>query len=333
MRKWTTLVIPLACAAALACGCGLLPRGAATATPAPTATRPSPTAVPATATPIPPQPTVTNPPPPPTSPPEPITATPAATPGGKPTAAPRIILSEVSANAAVPGVLHVAGKAQVFEATLSIRLVDGSGEVIASGFAMASMGAPEWGDFSIDFFYPPPATATRVTVQAFEVSPKDGSPNSLVEASAVLVPAPELAGWQTFINDAYGFEVMFPATWSVNLGSVHPAPPLATKLSSYRERTPGEPLDAGQAEVWINVADAPSVAEMQLLEARGYQRNWLVVGGQQAVRYTAATPAHGVYDIVYTMSGQREYRMQLSAATHEFDALFALMLATFSVTP
>jgi hypothetical protein len=36
--------------------------------------------------------------------------------------------------------------------------------------------------------------------------------------------------------------------------------------------------------------------------------------------------------VVYTIGGQREFRIHLSAATHDFDALFALLLATFNVT-
>jgi hypothetical protein len=170
-----------------------------------------------------------------------------------------------------------------------------------------------------------------VTLQAYEPSPKDGSPNSLVERNIVLLPAPELASWKSFANPSYNSTVGYPATWYVNQGSVMPAPPVATKLSTYQVRTPGEPLGDDQAEIWITVSDVPSVAEMDDLRARGYKETAVVVGGRQGVRYTAAQPGHGVYEVVYTLSGPREYRLQLSAATHSFDSIFTLVLATFSI--
>jgi len=80
------------------------------------------------------------------------------------------------------------------------------------------------------------------------------------------------------------------------------------------------------------VSDVPSVAEMENLKQRGYKETAVVVGGRQGVRYTAAQPGHGVYDVVYTLSGRREYRIQLSAATHNFDWTFALVLGTFTVS-
>jgi hypothetical protein len=171
-----------------------------------------------------------------------------------------------------------------------------------------------------------------VTLQAYEPSPKDGSPNSLVETDIVLLPAPDLVAWKTFENPTYGFQVRYPPTWHLNVGSMMPAPPLATKLSTYEVRTPGQPLGDDQAEIWITVSDTPSVAEMDDLKARGYTETAVVVGGRQGVRYTAAQPGHGVYDVVYTLSGQHEYRLQLSAATHNFDSTLRLLLATFTVS-
>jgi len=228
--------------------------------------------------------------------------------------------------------VHVVGKAQVFEAMLAVTLVGPDDQVIATGYARASQGAPEWGDFAIDFYYPPPATAQQVTLQAYEPSPKDGSPNSLVETTVVLVPVPDLVAWKTFENPTHSFTVRYPPTWHLNQGSIMPAPPLATKFSTYQVRTPGEPLGEGEAEIWITVSDVPSVAEMENLKQKGYKETAVVVGGRQGVRYTATQPGHGVYDVVYTLSGRREYRIQISAATHNFDWTFALVLGTFTVS-
>jgi hypothetical protein len=340
MNKRLCLVALLSVSIGLFSACGLLPRGA-TAVPTPippTPTQSHPTAapaptteVPATATTVPAvvTPAAATATTEPTT--APATATPEGTPAPKPPPDVRIVLSEVSLTAASPGVVHVAGKAQVFEATLAVALVDASGQVIARGAAHASMGAPEWGDFAIDFYYPPPATAQQVTLQAYEPSPKDGSPNSLVEKTIVLQPVPDLASWKSFDNPTYHFTVGYPSDWYVNQGSVMPAPPRATKFSTYQVRAPGEPLGDDQAEIWITVSDVPSVAEMDNLKAKGYKETAVVVGGRQGVRYTAPQPGHGVSDVVYTLSGTHEYRLQLSAATHDFDSTFALVLATFSI--
>jgi len=336
MKKRLYLVALLSLSMALVSACGLIPgRSTATPTPVPpTPTQSRPTAGPAPATNAPPTatavpPTVT--PVAPTVTTAPATATPVGTAAPKPTAESRIVLSEVSVAEALPGVVHVAGKAQVFEAQLAVALVDTNNQVIASGSARASIGAPEWGDFAIDFYYPPPATAQQVTLQAYEPSPKDGSPNSLVEKNIVLLPVPDLVSWKSFENPTYHFAVRYPSTWYVNQSSMMPAPPLATKFSTYQVRTPGQPLGDDQAEIWITVAEVPSVAEMDDLKAKGYKETAVVVGGRQGVRYAAPQPGHGVYDVVYTLSGPREYRLQLSAATHNFDSTFALVLATFSV--
>jgi len=332
MKKHPCLVAVLCLSVALVSACGLKP-DPAEATPVPPTPSPSLTAPPATATLV--APTLTAVPPMPTAtiPPTaaPVTATPESTPVAKPTPESRIVLTQVTAAENTPGVLHVVGKAQVFEAMLAVSLVDEHDEVIAIGYARTSRGAPEWGDFAIDFYYSPPATAQQVTLQAYEPSPKDGSPNSLVEMPVVLVPMPDLATRETFENDTYGFQVQYPASWHVNRGSVMPAPPRATKLSTYQEHTPGQPLGDDEAEIWITVSDMPSVAEMDDLKQRGYTETAVVIGGRQGVRYTAAQPGHGVYAVVYTLSGRGEYRIQLSAATRSFDSTFALLLASLSI--
>jgi len=333
MKKRFYLIALLAAYMALVSACNV-PAEATPIPPTPTAAGPTaapptalaPTTAPAGPTATPAAPTVTAAP---TS--APATATPAGTPASKPTLEPRIVLSQVSASASSPGVLHVAGKAQVFEAMLAVSLVDEHDEVIATGFARASKGAPEWGEFAIDFYYTPPATAQLVTLQAYEPSPKDGSPNSLVETPVVLLPVPDLTAWKTFENPTYGFQLRYPPTWHVNQGSVMPAPPMATKLSTYQEQTPGQPLGEGEAEIWVTVSDTPSVAEMENLKQRGYTETAVVVGGRLGVRYTAPQPGHGVYDVIYTLSGKREYRIQLSAATHYFDATLCLLLASLSI--
>lgn len=300
-------------------------------TPAPTTTpTAAPPTVPPTSTPT-AKPTVA-----PTATPTlvPPTKTPVRTPTPKPTptAEPRVILTEVRAQASTPGIIHVAGRARVFEATVSLRLKDAAGKVIVRGAAQATMGAPEWGDFAADVFFPPPATSQQGTLEIFETSMKDGSSLGLVTMPVVLQPAPDLARWKTFTHTAYGFQVKYPPTWYVNQGSFFPPPPATTKFSTYQVPPATRVLGNKDAEIWIGVSDTSSLAEMQDLEKKGYQKTSVVFDNRMAVRYTDKAPHHGIYDVVYTIGGRQEFRLHLSAATHDFDALFALFLATFSVT-
>jgi len=227
-------------------------------------------------------------------------------------------------------VVRISGRAQVYEAMLVVELHGPQDEIIAKGYARTTAGAPEWGDFAVDLFYTPPVSSTNATVQAYEPSPKDGSPNSLVSAPIRLVPAPELEKWQFFDNPAFGYSVRFPTAWFLNQGSVMPAPPAATKLTTYQVQTPGQLPAEQDAEVWITVSDQPSIAEMENLTKMGYKQATVVVGGRPGIRYTSPQPFFGVYDVVYTLSGRREYRIQLGAATHQYDATFNLILATFT---
>jgi|GEM_PF-2070689 len=263
---------------------------------------------------------------------KPTNTPPVRTPTPKPTAEPRIILTEVRAQASTPGVIHVAGRARVFEGTVSLRLKDAAGKTIVRGAAQAMMGAPEWGDFAADVFFPPPATPQQGTLEVFETSMKDGSPLGLVTMPVVLQPAPELAKWKTFTNTAYNFQIKYPPTWYVNQGSFFPPPPATTKFSTYQVPPATRLLGSKDAEVWISVSDTPSLAEMQDLEKKGYKKTSVVFDSRMAVRYTDKAPHHGIYDVVYTIGGQHEFRLHLSAATHDFDALFALFLATFHAT-
>lgn len=67
--------------------------------------------------------------------------------------------------------IHLAGEASVFEVTLQWSLTRGDSPV-RNGMAMASIGAPSRGTWSVDL---PPLDAGTYTVSAWWSSPKDGS--------------------------------------------------------------------------------------------------------------------------------------------------------------
>lgn len=74
----------------------------------------------------------------------------------------------------------VAGEANVFEATVRIRIVGGDGRVLADTFTTATAGTGTWGTFSERVAFDPRGNTTG-TVVVFWDSPKDGSPRDVVE--------------------------------------------------------------------------------------------------------------------------------------------------------
>jgi germination protein M len=87
-----------------------------------------------------------------------------------------IALAEPAPGALVKGdQLVVKGEASVYEGTVSLRLRDDHGQVMAQGHATAAEGAPGRGPFSGLLNFTPPASPHSWTVEAFEVSADDGA--------------------------------------------------------------------------------------------------------------------------------------------------------------
>jgi hypothetical protein len=84
--------------------------------------------------------------------------------------------------------ITIAGSADVFEATVNIRVLDANGEIVAESFAMATCGTGCRGDFSTQVEVPI-HTKQPGTIQVFEYSAKDGSMINVVEIPVILVPS------------------------------------------------------------------------------------------------------------------------------------------------
>jgi Immunoglobulin-like domain of bacterial spore germination/Sporulation and spore germination len=92
-------------------------------------------------------------------------------------------LNSVNLDSAATGTgdspLVISGFANVFEATVSLELVDTAGSVVYQAFTTATCGTGCWGAFSFnidDFDF----DATPVTVRVFFHSPEDGEPADVV---------------------------------------------------------------------------------------------------------------------------------------------------------
>jgi germination protein M len=100
--------------------------------------------------------------------------------GGPLTRDPALPLAPIALVEPAPGALVkgdrlvVKGEASVYEGTVSLRLRDDRGRLMAQSHATAAKGAPGRGRFSGALSFTPPATSHAWTLEAFEVSPEDG---------------------------------------------------------------------------------------------------------------------------------------------------------------
>jgi len=92
---------------------------------------------------------------------------------------PSIWVTAPTAGQVIVSPLKITGSARVFEATVSYRLKDANGNILAKGFATASEGAPGRGDFQGELVFAPPA-AGKGQLEVFWASPKDGSDQDVV---------------------------------------------------------------------------------------------------------------------------------------------------------
>jgi hypothetical protein len=98
-----------------------------------------------------------------------------------------VSVTEPCSGDAVTSPLAVAGEANVFEATVSMRILDENGEEIATAFTTAKCGTGCWGAFvgeiSFEVDHEQPGT-----LEVFESSAEDGSDIHKVSIPVTLVP-------------------------------------------------------------------------------------------------------------------------------------------------
>lgn len=117
------------------------------------------------------------------------TPTPTPQPTAEPTtgAKPAIVVRTPQPRDELLSPVTIAGTADVFEATVSIRILDANGGELAATFTTATCGSGCRGTFSEEVFF---FTEDRQegTIEVFESSAEDGSPLHLVSVPVVLVP-------------------------------------------------------------------------------------------------------------------------------------------------
>ncbi|WP_236145879.1 Gmad2 immunoglobulin-like domain-containing protein, partial [Verrucosispora sp. SN26_14.1] len=90
-----------------------------------------------------------------------------------------VVVAEPVIGARVSSPITVSGSADVFEATVSVRLLDAAGRTLATGFTTATCGTGCRGGYRLTLAYRS-AREQPGTVEAYEVSAADGSRTKLV---------------------------------------------------------------------------------------------------------------------------------------------------------
>ena len=113
--------------------------------------------------------------------------------GGKPvtrkafeSAAPQILIESPLDGDAVSSPIRLRGTANVFEATVSIEVRDGTGTVVLEAFTTATSGTGTRGTFDTSLVLP--ASSGTMTITAFESSAKDGKPLHAVDVQVAVAP-------------------------------------------------------------------------------------------------------------------------------------------------
>jgi len=106
-------------------------------------------------------------------------------PSGVP--APAIGVTSPASGDVVTSPVTIAGTADVFEATVSYRILGGHGQVVAEGFTTATCGSGCRGNFSKRVRFEV-SHEQRGIIEVFEVSAEDGSQQNVVSVPVTLVP-------------------------------------------------------------------------------------------------------------------------------------------------
>jgi immunoglobulin-like protein involved in spore germination len=99
-----------------------------------------------------------------------------------------IQVTQPARGATVTSPVTISGTADVFEAVVSIRILDEAHNPIADTVTMATCGSGCRGDYSVDVAYSVD-TEQRGVILVFEVSAKDGSMINVVRIPVTLVPS------------------------------------------------------------------------------------------------------------------------------------------------
>ena len=114
--------------------------------------------------------------------------TPTTTPSTTPSDGAAIVIEDPAPDARVSTPLSVSGRANTFEAALTVQLVTPVGDTLCIREVMATSGSGTEGTWQTILGFMPPEFDTPATLRAYERSAQDGSPTNVVEQEVVITP-------------------------------------------------------------------------------------------------------------------------------------------------
>lgn len=105
-----------------------------------------------------------------------------------PEATEEIVISSPTDGAAIKSPLTVTGQGKGFENNLAVDILDEDGQVIGQGFVTVNAEFGQYGPFSGEITFTPPAAAQVGRVAVYRISPRDGAIEELASVSVKLEP-------------------------------------------------------------------------------------------------------------------------------------------------
>jgi hypothetical protein len=102
---------------------------------------------------------------------------------------PSIVVEQPQPGARAASPVAVSGKARVFEATVSIAVLDAAGSIVGQAVTTAAEAAPALAPFAAEVTFSV-AQEQAGCIQVFEVSPRDGSHVNVVQVPVTLAGTP-----------------------------------------------------------------------------------------------------------------------------------------------